>query len=216
MSRHASTSSRRTPRKSAAAAVAVAGLLITGGGVYAGLNAVATNTTAETVNAGTLSLTMADNGTGFSQNISNMAPGDVVNRFVDLTNAGTLAAQNLTLAVADGNSSILSTNATKGLLVTVSSCTSAWVVAGGTATCGDALKPNGTQIFSAPMASMGTQTLASGALTGPYHYEISLTLPDQNETTTNGTPPATTVQGATAALTWTFGETQRAATTTTT
>ena len=40
-----------------------------------------------------------------------------------------------------------------------------------------------------------------------------MTLPDQSETTTNGTLPAGTIQGLSASLTYTFAETQRDATT---
>ena len=43
---------------------------------------------------------------------------------------------------------------------------------------------------------------------------MTTTLPDQNETTTNGTLPGGTIQGLSTTLTFTFSETQRAATTT--
>jgi len=89
MSSHARRAPRGNRRTTLAALVAVGGLILTAGGVYAGLNAVATNTTPQTVTSGTLKLTMANDGVGFSQNISDVAPGDVVNRFVDLTNGGT-------------------------------------------------------------------------------------------------------------------------------
>jgi hypothetical protein len=46
------------------------------------------------------------------------------------------------------------------------------------------------------------------------HLQITTQLPDQNETTVNGNLPATTIQGQSATLTYTFGETQRTATTT--
>jgi hypothetical protein len=214
MSRHAKPAPRRNAKKTAAA-IAAAGLLVTAGGVYAGLTAIATNTTPETVSSGTLKLVMADNGAGFSQNISNVAPGDVINRFVDVSNTGTLAAQNLTLGVTDSVGSLLSTSATKGLQVTVQSCSVAWVVnaVANTGTCADLLGPT-TVVAQTPMSTLGTQTLVNGAVAGPYHYMVSLQLPDQNETTTNGTLPAGTIQGLTASLTWTFSEAQRAATTT--
>src|SRR5207302_7572103 len=109
MPSHASRAPRGNRRTTLAVAVAIGGLLLTAGGVYAGLNAVATNTTPQTVTSGTLKLTMANNGAGFSQNISDMAPADVVNRFVDLTNGGTLDAQNLTLAVSDATPTKLTT-----------------------------------------------------------------------------------------------------------
>ncbi|MDQ1746047.1 MAG: hypothetical protein QOD07_310 [Frankiaceae bacterium] len=220
MSSHARRAPRGNRRSTLAAVVAVGGLLLTAGGVYAGLNAVATNTTPQAVTSGTLKLTMANNGVGFSQSVTNVAPGDVVNRFVDLTNGGTLDAQNLTLSVADGTPTKLTTDATNGLHVSVLACTTAaWVVNSvtNTATCADVGGPT-TVVNNAALATVsGTPaTLVAGAVAqgSTYHYEISLTLPNQSETTTNGTLPSNTIQGLAASLTWTFNELQRTATTT--
>jgi hypothetical protein len=220
MSSHARRAPRGNRRTTLAVVVAVGGLVLTAGGVYAGLNAVATNTTPQTVTSGTLKLTMANNGAGFSQNISDMAPSDVVNRFVDLTNGGTLDAQNLTLAVADATPTKLTTDATNGLHVSVLACTTAaWVVNAvtNTATCADVGGPT-TVVNNAALATIsGTPaSLVAGAVAknNVYHYEISLTLPNQSETTTNGTLPVGTIQGLSASLTWTFNEVQRSATTT--
>src|SRR5690349_6621073 len=128
MTRHEATTGRKSRRTAAAFLFAGIGLAVTGLGVYAGLNAVATGT--QSVTSGTLKLTMADNGVGFSSSVSNMAPGDVVNRYVDVTNGGTLAGQALTLAVADSTPTLLSTDATKGLHVVVTQCTSGvWTAA---------------------------------------------------------------------------------------
>ena len=85
---------RRTPtRIILAAAFAVGVLGLTGAGVYAGLNATATGT--QNITTGILSLTVAPGtgSTGFGQTISNMAPGDVNNVDVDLTNGASLSAQ---------------------------------------------------------------------------------------------------------------------------
>jgi spore coat-associated protein N len=220
MSAHAKRAPRGNRRTAVATFVAVAGLLVTAGGVYAGLNAVATNASPQTVTSGTLKLTMANNGVGFGQSISDMAPGDVVNRFVDLTNGGNLDASALTLSVADGTPTKLTTDATNGLHVSVLACTTAaWVVnsSSNTATCADTGGPT-TVVNNAALATIsGTPaTLVSGtvAKASVYHYEISLTLPNQSETTTNGTLPANTIQGLSAALTWSFNEAQRTATTT--
>jgi hypothetical protein len=217
MSRHLDQSGKRVKRnrRTAAAAVVLLGLGITGAGVYAALNATAFNTSAQTVTSGTLKLVMA-NGTGsvgFGQSITDLAPGDVVNRFVDLTDTGTIAAQNMTLSAADATPTLLSTDATKGLHVTVKSCTVAWVAAAGT--CADVLGPT-TVVNNVALSALSPSTLVAGAVTknSAYHYEISLTLPDQNETTQNGTLPVGTIQGLSASLTWTFSEAQRAATTT--
>jgi hypothetical protein len=221
MPSHAHHAPRRNRRTAVAAIVAAAGLTLTGVGVYAGLNAIATNTTPQTVTSGTLKLTMANNGVGFSQNVANIAPNDVVNRFVDLSNGGTLDAQALTLSVADATPSKLTTDATNGLHVTVLACTTAaWVVNAVTnsATCADIAGPT-TVVSNAPLATISSTpaSLVAGAVAAGnvYHYEISLTLPNQSETTTNGTLPGGTIQGLSSSLTWTFNEAQRTGTTTT-
>src|SRR4051812_26391467 len=130
MSRHAAPEEKRDRRKLLAALVAVVGIAVTAGGVYAGLNATAQNATAETVTSGTLKLVMADatGTTTFAQNISDMAPGDSVARYVDVTDNGTLAARNMTLGVTDGTPTKLTTDGTNGLHATVQSCPIAWAV----------------------------------------------------------------------------------------
>lgn len=233
MSEYGADHNRRSRgRTILAASFAASALAITGAGVYAGLTATAGNTTAQTVTSGTLSLTMANNGVGFGQAVSNMAPADVVNRYVDLTNGGNLAAQNLTLSVADGTATPtkLTTDATNGLRVTVNRCTNATGVTGAvwkpaTGACeginslGAAAPGTVTALATAvPLATLRTtaSTLVTGAVgTAPVLLQMSLALPDQNETTVNGTAPAGTIQGLSAALTWTFSESQRTATTTT-
>jgi len=70
---------------------------------------------------------------------------------------------------------------------------------------------------SGSLKSMATTplSLASNVTNGAtLHYQVSVTLPDQNETVTNGALPANTIQGLTANITWTFNELQRTATTT--
>ena len=203
---------RRSRRRLAGAAlVAGTGLLLTGTGVYAALSATAFNTTAEAVTSGTLKLTLADNGAGFSQAVSNVAPGDVVNRYVTLTNGGTLDGKDLKLGVADATPSLLTSDATKGLRVTVSSCPTAWTATSGACSGTPTVVLASTALSSlrTTAAAFTTTTVVAGAV---QHLQLSLTLPDQVETTVNGLLPNPTIQGLTAALTWTFSENQRAAT----
>jgi spore coat-associated protein N len=197
---------RVTPARVAlAGGVAIVGLLLTGMAVFAGLNAVATNTTAQTVNSGTLELTYADNGAGFTSVAADLAPGDVVNRFVDLTNGGSLDGKTLTLGASATPANKLS-DATKGLQVSVRSCTVAWDPA--TGSCAG----TSAAVASGPLSGLSTTPLslagnvASGAV---LHYAVTLTLPDQNETVTNGSLPANTIQGLSTDITWTFNELQR-------
>lgn len=210
---------RRTAWRPLAVAVSGGALLLTAGfGVWASLNATAFNTSPESVSSGTLSLTLADNGAGFTSNVTNMAPGDVVNRYVNLTNGGNLAAQALTMSVtATGDSQLITDGtspATKALKVSVDSCSTSWTPATGVCASSGTV----TSLLSATTLSglSSAQSLISGAIAvnEVEHLRISVQLPDQTETTTNGTPITGTIQGRSASLTYTFNESQRTATTT--
>jgi hypothetical protein len=218
MSRYTTTLDRSLPpererRRRGRALAVLAGLLVafigTGTVAYALLTAVATS--GQPVSSGTLSLTLASGSgsVGFSSAVGPMAPTDVVNRFVDVTNGGSLDGQNLTIAVAAATANKLSTDATNGLKVGVSVCSAAWTV--GSNTCSGTTT---TPITSTPVATLGTaaQSLVAGAFPAGTvaHLRVTLTLPDQAETTLNGVPQTTpTIQGLTNTLTWTFQVQQR-------
>jgi hypothetical protein len=220
MAAHAAHTDRRRRaawRPIAAATVGGAVLVTTGFGVWASLNATASGA-AESVNTGTLKLTAANNGTGvFGQTIGNVAPGDTVNRYVEVTNGGTLDAQALTMQVAATGSSALITDGvspatTKALRVTVTSCSATWA-----ATTGTCSGTTSVLLAATPVSGLASATsLIAGAIPAGTvsHLQISTQLPDQTETTVNGNLPATTIQGQTANLTYTFTEAQRTATTT--
>ncbi|MFC7850166.1 TasA family protein [Arthrobacter sp. NPDC057388] len=213
----AASSRRPSPRLLAAFAVGAAGLAITGGGVYAALNATASNTTAQSASSGVLSLTMTNNGVGFSQGVSNLAPGDVVNRYVTLTQGADLAGKDLTLAVADATPTLLTTDATKGLHVTVTQCVGGdWTVTGAGSCTGTGATTQvlATNVALNTLASTPAALSTSVAAGSTVKLQLALSLPNQNETTVNGVAPTGTIQGLSSALTWTFGETQRTATTT--
>ncbi len=185
--------------------------------VYATLSAQAFNTTPTAATAGTLSLIQADNGSGFTTPIDKMAPGDTVYRYVTYTNNGNLDAQDLRLSLSDSVNSVLTTDATRGLGVAVSQCSVAWTPAsgacGGTSTSlgnstAAALKTTPMSLAVVPTTPAGANILAGQVI----HLRFAITLPDTNETTVNGVPPANTVQGKTAALTWTLTETMRSTT----
>jgi hypothetical protein len=203
-------------RPVALAAIGGAVLVAMGAGVWATLTATAANVTPEQVTTGTLKLTMAAQGAGFDQVIANMAPGDTVNRYVDLTNGGTLDAQALTLQVgATGAPALITDGAsTKALRVSVSTCVGGtWNTATGVCTGGTK-----TSLLAAtPLSGLSSAvTIAPGTFAAGQvqKLQVSVQLPDQNETTVNGVLPTATIQGLTANLTYTFSETQRAATTT--
>jgi hypothetical protein len=180
-------------------------------GVLATLNASAFNTTPQRAEAGRLSLVLANNGAGFSQGLTNLAPGDVVQRYVDLTNNGTLGAQGLTFAVTSSASNALTVDGTttRALRVAVNACSGTWNPT--TGACNGTVTP---LLAATPVGSLATArellttAFPAGAVT---RLQVVSTLPDQDEVTTNGAAPATTVQGLSTNLTYTFTQRQRSA-----
>lgn len=208
---------KKNLRIGAAVLIGFSALAVGANGVYASLNATATNVTPQHADSGTLSLTLGSgNGSaGFDAAIKNLAPGDVSNHYVNLTNGGTLASTGLSLDVAaTGTKTLISDgSSTKALRVTVSSCSVAWDAAKGT--CSGTTK---TEVAATPLSTLASaQAFASttGLTAGGVSYlQVSVALPDQNETTVNGVAPKETVQGGAVDLTYTFREAQGPATTT--
>jgi hypothetical protein len=207
----------------AAAGIAGAVLVATGFGVFASLQATANNTTAQRVDTGVLSLALTDNGAGFTQPIANLAPTDTVHRFVALANNGTVDARGLGLNVkADkpGSPLVVDGATTRALRVSVDACSTGWV-AGGTHTApatGGGTCPNGavTNLLQpTPLSALQTETFRTlsedvRAAKTTLSLRLTLTLPDQTETTVNGQLPTTSIQRQNVALTWTFQQGQRA------
>ena len=202
----------------AGAAIAISIAAIAGQSILASLNATAGNTVAQNVNSGTLKLELANAGNGFSTTIANLAPGDIVNRYVTLTNSGSLDGVGLTLqATASGTSTATLLNdgvapsTTKALRVTVTSCPTVWtIISGGCAS------PT-VEIDNVTLGSLSTaKPLSNSAMiSGAVRYlQIKVALPDQNETTVNGVLPANTVQGGSVDVNYKFDLAQRIATTT--
>ena len=187
-----------------------------GNGVFAPLNATAANSSPQSASSGVLSLTMSPGGNntaGFTQEVSNLAPGDVVNRYVDLLNPGTLDGTLTHLKIdSTGSANLISDNGTtKAITIAVTNCSVAWSAAGSCS--GTATSEVGASTLSSYSTGSGLAfapaidlTAASGTTA---HLQISLALPDQAETTANGTLPASTIQGASANLTYTFLSAQR-------
>lgn len=197
------------------AAVAVTGLLGLGvatTSVSALLQAQAANPTAQTITSGTLKVEQANSGNGFATQIDNLAPGDIVNRYVDYTNSGTLPAKALKLKVTPGTSTLLTSSATRGLQLTVTRCSTTWNTSDGSCNSGgtttQVLNSSITALTAGDLPFSGVTTLAASEV---MHLQFKLQLPNDtnNEVTTNGTLPADTIQGLSTSLIWTFTETQR-------
>ena len=210
-----STSAKRSWRPFAGAAIIISIAAIAGQSVLASLDARAFNATAQNINAGTSTLDLANSGNGFGASISNIVPGDVVNRYVTLTNSGTLNGIGLTLKTSQTGTASLITDGTggvttKALKLTVTSCSVAWNTSTGACTGTTSTELNSTVIGSLTWATPLTNgTMSSSAVK---YLQMKIELPDQNETTINGALPSNTVQGGAVDVTYTFDLAQRVAT----
>jgi hypothetical protein len=203
-------------RPTALAGIGVAMLTLVGYGVWA--SALATATASHNVSSdNTLNLSMTNDGVGLSTSITNMAIGDVVNRHIVLTN-GADSGGSLTLGiVATGAANLITDgtagSTTKALKITITSCAVSWTETTGVCSSGSTVL-----LASTVLSSLGGTpvTLVASTITvgQVFNLQVKVQLPDQSETTTEGVPPANTVESLTANLTYSFGVTQRAAATT--
>jgi uncharacterized repeat protein (TIGR01451 family) len=205
--KHALPPARRTSTRTKA--IITGGLVaLTAAGVGGAAFAAFTGTSnaAQSVASGTVSL--AGIGTNAAGNrltvgATNIAPGDTIQRAVTLTNTGTLDLANVTLTTNATTSSVLNTDVTNGLQITIDKCSVAWTESAFpyTYTCGGT-----TSAVLASIPVIGTNlaltnlTLTASAVN---NLRVTVTLPSAAG---NG------FQGQTSVINYTFTGTQRAAT----
>src|SRR5436190_7758863 len=129
----------RAQKLLATAAVLGATASIAGLGTFATFTS--STSASHTVSSGTV--TIALGATGGSTNRLNVdataiAPGDTIQRSVDLIDQGTINLASVTLTTSATTSSVLDTDATNGLQMVIDKCSQAWTEAGPpyTYTCG--------------------------------------------------------------------------------
>jgi spore coat-associated protein N len=182
------------------AAASIAGL-----GTYATF----TSTTSESHAISSGTVTIALGATGASTNrlnigASGVAPGDTIQRSVDLTNSGSLDLASVTLTTTASPSSLLDTDAANGLQMVIDKCSVAWTESGPpyTYTCGGS-----TSSVVASRAVIGSNIALSnlGATTAGAtdHLRVTLTLPSV---------AGNTLQNQSSTISYAFTGTQRAAT----
>jgi len=151
----------------------------------AGLGTFATFTSStsasHTVASGTV--TIALGATGASTNRLNVdataiAPGDTVQRSVDLLDQGTLNLASVTLTTTATASSVLDTDATNGLQMVIDKCSQAWTEAGPpyTYTCGGSTSSVLTSraVIQTGVTLNNLSALTAGATD---HLRVTLTFP---------------------------------------
>jgi hypothetical protein len=179
-------------------AAAVAGM-----GTFGGFTD-STTPVATTIESGTLSINVAQQGYSVPVTTAGFLPGDSLTRAVNLVNDGNSALGSVTLSSVPTVSSVLTTDITNGLQLTVKKCSVAWTQ-GGTAqaptyTCSGTESLVGSGPVVSTMNLAGAAALNAG---GTDHLTFSISLP---------TTADNTFQGKTASLSLTFTGTQRTGT----
>lgn len=187
-------------------AAAVGGAGMVASNVFAALTATATNTSGGSVTTGTLKLEYAAAGAsgGFATAINALAPGDTVNRYIDLSVTGTLDGETPTVQLATSDSNTLVNDGTKGLQVTISACSVAWTQSGAGTCSGTTTSVLAATSVLALKSSASSIALPTTLAAGVNRLKLSISLPSGSENTVNGVLPGGTVQGLNASLTWSF------------
>jgi hypothetical protein len=172
------------------AAAAVAGM-----GTFGSFTA-STTPASTTVNSGTLSINLSQQGYAIPASTSNFLPGDSMTRAVNLVNNGGSPFGSVGLAVTAAAPSLLTTDTTNGLQLTVKSCSVAWTQSGpATApvyTCSGTTSTVGSGPVVGIQSLSGVNSLSAG---GTDYLTFSISLPASADNT---------FQGKSAALTLTF------------
>ena len=161
-----------------------------------------------TVSTGTVTIALGAAGAATNRlgiAAGGLAPGDTVERSFDIVNAGTLAFSSVTLTTTASPSSLLDTDATNGLQMTIDDCSTDWTESGTapayTYTCPGTLM---TVLASRPVIG-GDLALSNVGILSPGatdHWRVTLTLP---------AAAGNEFQGLSSTLTYAFTARQRAA-----
>jgi len=184
------------------AAASVAGL-----GTFASFTS--STSASAVVSSGTVTVALGATGASTNRltvNASGIAPGDTIQRSVDLLNSGSLDFGSVTLTTSASPSSLLDTDATNGLQMTIEKCSTAWTEAGTspafTYTCGGTTTTvlSSRAVVGSNLALTGLSSLTSG---GSDKLRVTLTLPSA---------AGNTFQNLSSTLSYSFTATQRNAT----
>lgn len=180
----------------------------------AGLGTFATFTSStsasHTISSGTVSINLGTTGVAnrLTVGASNVVPGDTIQRAADLINNGGASADNLSgivLTTTASPSSLLDTDATNGLQMTIEKCSVPWTESGTapayTYTCSGTTSTvlASRAVIGANLPLSGLSSLTTGSTD---HLRVTLTLP---------TAAPNTMQGLTSTISYNFVGTQRVA-----
>lgn len=189
---------------SAAAVGTAAG--IAGLGTFASFTS--STSASNTVSSGSMTIALGANGGANRLTVSatNVAPGDTIQRAVDLANTGGIDFSAVTMTTTASPSSVLDTDATNGLKVVVDSCPTAWTEAGTAPAYTYSCSGTPTTIVASravigsaiPMGNLNSLTAGASD-----HLRFTLSLP---------TTADNNFQGKTSTISYAFDAAQRAGT----
>jgi predicted ribosomally synthesized peptide with SipW-like signal peptide len=96
-----------------------------------------------TISSGTVAISAAQPAGAVAMNVSGLVPGDTATRTINVVNSGTTDFGSITLQSTVGTPSVLTTDATNGLKMTVKSCAVAWTQGGSARPARWACSPRG-------------------------------------------------------------------------
>lgn len=162
---------------------------------------------AQSLGTGTVTIGLGQSGSSANRldvAATGMAPGDTVQRSVDLVNTGSIALSAVTLSTSAGTSSILDTDAVNGLQLAVDRCSTAWTESASpySYSCSGTVTP---VLASRPVigSDLALANLGSTSPGGTDHLRFTLTLP---------AAAGNDFQGKSSTIAYTFTGVQRSAT----
>ncbi|WP_243060671.1 TasA family protein [Nocardioides sp. SR21] len=197
--------------KSAAVKILASAALVGGAASVAGLGTfgafTSTTTANQSVATGKVVLSTTSGPQDFGLAVSNMVPGDTIQRTVTLTRSSdTEAFGAIKLTSTSDTSNLLTTDATNGLQVKVEECPTAWVKAANTndLTCSGQVDTVVTQraVLAGTGSDLAKVTSSLNGAGKTSNLKVTLTLP---------TDAGNAFQGLSTNLKFTFDATQRAA-----
>ncbi len=163
-----------------------------------------TTPVATTIQSGTLSIDLSQPGYAVPVTTTGFVPGDSMTRAVNLVNDGNSALGSVTLSSSATASSVLTTDLTNGLQLTVKKCSVAWTQGGTASAATYTCSGTETLIGSGPVVNNMTVNGAASLNAGGTDYlTFSISLPASADNT---------FQGKSASLSLTFTGTQRTGT----
>jgi hypothetical protein len=202
-----STKTRRCNTRKVVGSLAIAGTAaaVAGLGTF-GTFTDSTTPVATTVQTGTLDINLAQPSGAYAIPVTttNFVPGDSITRSVNLSNDGSTALSSVTMtAIATGTPSVLTTDSTNGLQLSLKACSVAWTQGGTASAPSYTCSGTTSTMYSGPAAaSLQLSNPASLNPGGVDNLVFSVSLPSSADNT---------FQNKSASLSITFTGTQRAA-----